>query len=147
MLRCTCVRPSYPFAGASRSTFTPFPAYALYVCVCICIHILFLSLFQSAFTAGRLNNASQHCSSTVFVFPFFLFFFPSTLEITHLIWQFQLCLNYWGSILNNGARKLLNLIVFGFKSVLWKFFPNNSAATKVRRWKLPVLKTRTKPRR
>jgi hypothetical protein len=56
MLRCTCVRPSYPFAWASRSTFNPFsrlrfPRTRAYIY--IYLHI-YSSLFQTEFTAGLL---------------------------------------------------------------------------------------------
>jgi len=138
MLRCTYVRPSYPSVGASRSTFSHSPAYAFSVCYCMCVYacvcVYFISLPNGIYS-WTFGQCITPCSSTVFVFPFFLCFFPSAFEITHLIWQFQLCLNYWGFILDNGARKWLNQI--GFRYCIVEAFSNNSATTKVWRWKCP----------
>jgi hypothetical protein len=66
MLRCTCVRPSYIFERAGRSTFSP-PPYVYW------IHI-FSALFQSRFRARLFDNTSNHI---LLLFSFFYSFFVS----------------------------------------------------------------------
>lgn len=53
MPRCVCVQRSYPFAGASSSTFTHLlpPTFSEYTYIC------FSALFQPGYTAELLDNA------------------------------------------------------------------------------------------